>query len=152
MKKALLLSQDKSNADESFWKKGCGEENLFSKALLCKSQGLIPLFLLIFLNFLFPSNKNPVCIVFYAVLFSQFLSAAFRNLNRILLLATEEYFKVFNLAFCCSLQKAVIANCRTGAFYSRAYWATYRKKPNSCYIQQTESDIRTVSTVFHRIS
>lgn len=126
--------------------------DVFEKALLCKSQGLIPLFLLIFLNFLFPSNKNPVCTVFYAVLFSQFLSAAFRNLNRILLLATEEYFKVFNLAFCCSLQKAVIANCRTGAFYSRAYWATYRKKPNSCYIQQTESDIRTVSTVFHRIS
>ncbi len=34
MKKALLLSQDKSNADESFWKKGCGEENLFSKRFL----------------------------------------------------------------------------------------------------------------------
>ena len=114
----------------------------FLFALLCKSQGLIPLFLLIFLNFLFPSNKNPVCTVFYAVLFSQFLSAAFRNLNRILLLATEEYFKVFNLAFCCSLQKAVIANCRAGAFCSRANRATYRKKPNSCYIQQTESDIQ----------
>ena len=125
---------------------------VIQKALLCKSQGLIPLFLLIFLNFLFQSNKNPVCTVFYAVLFSQFLSAAFRNLNRILLLATEEYFKVFNLAFCCSLQKAVIANCRAGAFCSRANRATYRKKPNSCYIQQTESDIRTVSTVFHRIS
>jgi hypothetical protein len=33
-KKALLLSNDKSNAAESFWKKGCGEENLFSKRFL----------------------------------------------------------------------------------------------------------------------
>ena len=38
--------------------------------LLWKSQGLIPCFLLFFLKFLFQSNKNPVCIVFYAVLFS----------------------------------------------------------------------------------
>ena len=74
-------------------------------ALLCKSQGLIPLFLLIFLNFLFPSNKNPVCTVFYAVLFSQFLSAAFRNLNRILLLATEEYFKYSALHFAVLFKK-----------------------------------------------
>ena len=121
-------------------------------ALLCKSQGLIPLFLLIFLNFLFTSNKNPVCIVFYAVLFSQFLSAAFRNLNRILLLATEEYFKVFSLAFCCSLQKAVIANCCTGAFCSRANRATYRKNRTLVTYSKQSQIYRTVSTVFYRIS
>ena len=119
--------------------------------LLCKSQGLIPLFLLIFLNFLFPSNKNPVCTVFYAVLFSQFLSAAFRNLNRILLLATEEYFKIFSLAFCCSLQKAVIANCRVGAFCSRANRATYRKNRTLVTYSKQSQIFRTVSTDFHRI-